>query len=159
MTSYNHLPPPLDNVAQRSNTFSANRDDFSDNVSKGERINKHTAHNDYVTPTSKDISAKSNTSTKPNTSTKSNMSSQDESSSIEENQFQDDSEAFQKPDTTIDHIINPNIEGECIQQSFVDNSPNQENVSYNQPPSPSTLIDLSIDQKIEGLKKEFDTVQ
>jgi len=33
MTSYDHLPPPLDNVAQGSNTFSANEDDLSANVS------------------------------------------------------------------------------------------------------------------------------
>ena len=77
MTSYNHLPPLLDNFAWWSKTFSANEDDLSNNVFNGERINRHTAHNDYVAPTSKDISSKSNTSTKPNTSTKSNISSQD----------------------------------------------------------------------------------
>ena len=71
MTSYDHLPPPLDNVAQGSNTFRENEDNLSANVSNRERMNRN------------DISSKLNTSTKPNTSTKSNISSQDESSNIQ----------------------------------------------------------------------------
>ena len=74
-------------------------------------------------------------------------------------QCEDDSELFRKPPATIDHIINPSIEDECILQATIVNSPTEGNVSKNQSHSPSPMIDISIDVKIKNLKKKFDEGQ
>ena len=129
-----------------------------------EIIKNNTPLKDSVAPTLKDTSLKSNisklhTSSKLNTSTKSNTLSQDESSNTQENEFQDDSEGFQKPDATVDHIIDPHIEVETIQEVLIDNFPNEVNIDHDQPPYSSTPTPISIDQKIECLKKEFETLQ
>ena len=78
---------------------------------------------------------------------------------MKDNQFEDNSEVFRRPDATVEHIINPTNEDECILQATIVNSPTEGNDFKNQSLSPSTLINISIDVKIENLKKEFDKVQ
>ena len=121
-------------------------------------MNINNANKDYLVSSLKNTSTKANTSTKENTSTKANTSFQYFSSNIEENELQDNSQEFQKPEATIDHIINPNIEVESIQQAYNVNSPNQASVSYNHPHASQPPTAVFIGQKIKGLKNEFKTV-
>ena len=156
MTSYDHLPPPIVNFAQGSNSQSANEDNWLLNVFNNGRMNRNDIDVMSNTSSKQNTSTQQNTSIIHNTSTKPNESFEIDSTYLKDIQCEDDSELFRKPPATIDHIINPSIEDECILQATIVNSPTEGNDFENQSLSPSTLINISIDEKIENLKKEFD---
>ena len=91
MTSYDHLPPPIVNVAQGSNSLSANEDNWLLNVFNNRRMNRNDTDVMSNTSSKQNTSTQQNTSIIQNTSTKSNESFEDESSNMEDNQFEDDS--------------------------------------------------------------------
>ena len=158
MTSYDHLPPPIVNVAQGSNSLSANEDNWLLNVFNNGRMNRNDIDVMSNTSSKQNTSTQQNTSIIHNTSTKPNESFEIDSTYLKDIQCEDDSELFRKPPATIDHIINPSIEDECILQATIVDSPTEGMFSEIESLSPSTQINISIDEKIENLKKEFDKV-
>ena len=96
MTSYDHFPPPIVNVAQGSNSLSANEDNWLLNVFNNGRMNRNDTDVISNTSSKQNTSTQQNTSIIHNTSTKPNESFEIDSTYLKDIQCEDDSELFEK---------------------------------------------------------------